>query len=115
MPMSEEPIPSKIADEIGARLAAVEQEHNVTILLAIESGSRAWGFPSPASDFDVRFVYVNPLEFYLSINPGRDVIELPIDGVFDIGGWDLQKALRLLIKPNPVIMEWIRSPITYRR
>ncbi|MEP3276511.1 MAG: nucleotidyltransferase domain-containing protein [Stappiaceae bacterium] len=99
-----------IEDEV----AKIEQEEDVSVLFAIESGSRAWGFPSPDSDYDVRFVYVRPLDWYLSITPGRDVIEKPITGELDISGWDLQKALGLLIKPNPVLLEWLSSPIRYR-
>jgi uncharacterized protein len=86
----------------------------VRILFAVESGSRAWGFPSPDSDYDVRFVYVRRAEWYLSLFEGRDVIELPLEGDLDINGWDLRKALRLLLKPNPVLLEWLRSPIVYR-
>lgn len=99
---------------IGERLDAVERDHDVRLLFAIESGSRAWGFPSPDSDYDVRFVYVHRPEWYLSIETRRDVIELPVEGDLDINGWDLRKALNLLIKPNPVLLEWLRSPIVYR-
>jgi len=87
--------------------------HNVKILFAVESGSRAWGFPSPDSDYDVRFVYVHPMDWYLSISRGRDVIELPISDDLDINGWDIRKALGLLLKPNPVMLEWLSSPIRY--
>ncbi|MEP3653614.1 MAG: nucleotidyltransferase domain-containing protein [Litorimonas sp.] len=96
-----------------SELRGIETTHDVRILFAIESGSRAWGFPSPDSDFDVRFVYARPAEWYLSLTPGRDVIELPIDGVLDINGWDIKKALTLLLKPNPVMLEWLSSPIHY--
>lgn len=99
--------------EIRERLKGIEDRNKVRILFAIESGSRAWGFPSPNSDYDVRFVYCHPVDWYLSIEPGRDVIELPIEGDWDINGWDLKKALRLLIKPNPVLLEWLSSPIRY--
>ncbi|MCB9948002.1 MAG: nucleotidyltransferase domain-containing protein [Rhodospirillaceae bacterium] len=95
------------------RLHAVEAECDVRILFAVESGSRAWGFPSPDSDYDVRFVYVHRLDWYLALTPGRDVIELPIRDDLDIGGWDLRKALTLLLKPNPVMLEWLSSPIRY--
>ncbi len=99
---------------IDARLDTVERDHEVRILLAVESGSRAWGFPSPDSDYDVRFLYVHSLEWYLSIERRRDVIELPIEGDLDINGWDMTKALALLCKPNPTLLEWIESPIVYR-
>ena len=99
---------------IAERLDAIEREHDVRLLFAIESGSRAWGFPSPDSDYDVRFVYAHRAEWYLSVDARRDVIELPIEDELDINGWELRKALNLLIKPNPVLLEWLRSPIVYR-
>jgi len=112
------PFEPSIGDEMRAdivdRLAAVESDFGVRILFAIESGSRAWGFPSPDSDYDVRFVYAHPTDWYLSLTPGRDVIELPIADDLDIGGWDLRKALKLLLRPNPVLLEWLSSPIRYR-
>ena len=95
------------------KLHELERSENVRILFAIESGSRAWGFPSPDSDYDARFVYARPVDWYLSISPGRDVIELPIEGDLDINGWDIKKALGLLIKPNPVLLEWLSSPTRY--
>jgi len=107
-------IPHDMRALIDNRLSGVESGERVRILFAVESGSRAWGFPSPDSDFDVRFVYVREPEWYLSIDARRDVIELPIEGDLDINGWDLKKALQLLIKPNPVLLEWLRSPVVYR-
>ena len=107
-------ISSEMRQAIDAALEAIEAEDNIRILFAIESGSRAWGFPSPDSDYDVRFVYARPLNWYLSLDPGRDVIERPINDDLDIGGWDLQKSLKLLLKPNPVLLEWLTSPIRYR-
>lgn len=103
-----------VRTEIERRLAVIESGHDVRILFAIESGSRAWGFPSPDSDYDVRFVYVHKRDWYLTLWPGRDVIETAIEGLYDINGWDLRKALTLLIKPNPVLHEWLASPICYR-
>lgn len=100
-------------NEIRKNLINIQIREKVTTLFAIESGSRAWGFPSPDSDYDVRFVYVRPRDWYLSIEPGRDVIELPIEGDMDINGWDLKKALGLLLKPNPVLLEWLSSPVKY--
>ena len=79
----------------------------------MESGSRAWGFASPDSDDDVRFIYVRPKVEYLRLDTVRDVIEVPINKVLDINGWDLQKALRLLYKSNPTLFEWFSSPIVY--
>lgn len=95
-------------------LDKIEKKHTVRIILAIESGSRAWGFPSNDSDYDVRFIYVNNPEWYLTIGNKRDVIELPVDQILDINGWDLKKALQLLRKSNSPLMEWLSSPIKYR-
>ena len=81
-------------DEIVERLLAIERSHNVRVLYAIESGSRAWGFASPNSDWDVRFIYVHPEEWYLTVHEQRDVIEIPIDGDLDISGWEVRKSLR---------------------
>ncbi|MEM9840872.1 MAG: nucleotidyltransferase domain-containing protein [Pseudomonadota bacterium] len=108
------PVSTAMRQEIEAVLGTIERDHDVEILFAIESGSRAWGFPSPDSDYDVRFVYRRPLDWYLSIEPGRDVIELPISGDLDVNGWDVQKALGLMLKANPVLLEWLSSPIKYR-
>lgn len=107
-------IAPEMRDAILAKLEQLESDEGVRILFAIESGSRAWGFPSPDSDYDARFVYARPVDWYLSIHPGRDVIELPIEGDLDINGWDIKKALGLLLKPNPVLLEWLSSPIRYR-
>ena len=95
-------------------LRDIEARHNVTVLFACESGSRGWGFASPDSDYDVRFIYVNRLPWYLTVTPGRDVIEVPISGDLDINGWDLRKALGLMRESNPTLLEWLRSPIVYR-
>lgn len=99
--------------QIKDRLRDIEREHQVTILLAVESGSRAWGFASTNSDWDVRFIYVRQLKDYLSIDEKRDVIELPIVDDLDINGWDLKKALQLLRKSNPPLLEWLQSPLIY--
>lgn len=99
---------------IQQELVRIEQEHNVRVLYAVESGSRAWGFASRDSDFDVRFIYLHPLEWYLSIGERRDVIECPISGQLDISGWDLRKALGLFRKSNPPLLEWLGSPIVYQ-
>jgi hypothetical protein len=99
---------------IDARLAAIQTEHAVDILLAVESGSRAWGFPSPDSDYDCRFLYLRPVAHYLTPWPRRDVIETPLEGELDVNGWDLGKALKLLIKGNAVVIEWLTSPMIYR-
>ena len=112
MPVSE--LSEAIRAEAGRRLDDIERTEGVRILAAIESGSRAWGFPSPDSDYDVRFLYVRPAADYLKLEPVRDVIERPIDGLWDINGWDLRKALQLFRKGNAVVIEWLRSPLVYR-
>ncbi len=94
-------------------LEKIENEFDVKICYAVESGSRAWGFPSNDSDYDVRFIYVHRKEWYLSIDQKRDVIELPINDLLDINGWELRKALRLFRKSNPPLMEWLHSGIVY--
>lgn len=99
---------------IKAKIRELEQAHSIHVLFACESGSRAWGFPSPDSDYDARFIYMHPKEWYLSIHEKRDVVELPVDKLLDINGWDLRKTLRLIHKHNAVIYEWIQSPIVYR-
>jgi len=98
---------------ITAELAKIQTEENIRILFAIESGSRAWGFHSPDSDYDVRFVYARPVEWHLGLGKKRDVVERPISGELDLSGWDVGKALGLALKSNAVIAEWLQSPITY--
>jgi len=99
---------------VDARLDGVEEEHGVRIVWAIESGSRAWGFPSPDSDYDCRFLYVRPVGDYLGLRARRDVIETPLDKVFDVNGWDMRKAFGLMVRGNATVGEWLRSPIVYR-
>ena len=101
-------------EKIQEQLRRIEEAENIKILFAVESGSRAWGFASPDSDYDVRFINIRRLEDYLRLNTIRDVIELPIDDALDINGWDLQKTLRLLHKSNPTLFEWFSSPIVYQ-
>ena len=104
-----------VQKEVLRRIKTAEQEHQVKVLFAIESGSRAWGFASPNSDYDVRFIYAHPRDWYLDINveSKRDVIEYPIVDEIDINGWDVRKALKLFWRSNPGIVEWINSPIVY--
>jgi uncharacterized protein len=102
-----------IQQRILHELKQIEQEEQVRILYACESGSRAWGFSSQDSDYDVRFLYIRPVEWYLSIFEKRDVIERPISDMLDINGWDLRKALGLFRKSNPPLLEWLQSPIQY--
>lgn len=99
--------------DIQVALRDVSEQNQVRVLYACESGSRAWGFASLDSDYDVRFFYVHPRDWYLSIDPGRDVIEAMLPGDLDFAGWDLRKTLGLLRKSNPALIEWLRSPIVY--
>jgi predicted nucleotidyltransferase len=96
-------------------LAELERSENIKILYACESGSRAWGFASPDSDFDVRFIYTRDVDHYLSIGEMPDVIGLPVNEVLDIGGWDIKKALKLFLKSNSPLYEWLQSPVVYRQ
>jgi predicted nucleotidyltransferase len=110
------PIDPDCRTEIVRRLAAAEVEHEVRIVYACESGSRAWGFASTDSDYDVRFLYVRPRDWYLSfdVERRRDVIEYPIVDEIDCSGWDLRKALYLFTRTNGALLEWLHSPIVYR-
>ena len=101
-------------ERILEKLNEIEKCENVRILHCVESGSRAWGFASPDSDYDVRFIYVRPKEYYLRLDKTRDVIEWQLDDTLDINGWDIQKVLTLLHKSNPTLFEWNSSPIVYR-
>ena len=101
--------------QVDAALAEVERCEGVRVLLAVESGSRAWGFASRDSDYDVRFIYARPLADYLAVTTPRDVIERPVDGLLDLGGWDVRKALGLAVRSNAVLLEWLASPVVYRR
>ena len=104
----------KMNDIIRQKLTEIEKQESIKIIFAVESGSRAWGFSSPDSDYDVRFIYVRPAEYYLKLERTRDVIEWQLDETLDINGWDFQKTLRLLHSSNPTLFEWSRSPIVYK-
>lgn len=104
----------KMNDIIRQKLTEIEKQESIKIIFAVESGSRAWGFSSPDSDYDVRFIYVRPTEHYLKLERKRDVIEWQLDETLDINGWDFQKTLRLLHSSNPTLFEWSRSPIVYK-
>lgn len=108
-------IPTETRAEIIRRISSAEREHGVRVLYAIESGSRAWGFESPNSDFDVRFIYAHPKDWYVAVDleEKRDVIEYEIFDEIDINGWDVRKALQLFRKSNPAFVEWLQSPIVY--
>lgn len=103
-----------MTETILKNLNRIEEIHNARILYAVESGSRAWGFASQNSDYDVRFIYIHQPDWYLSIREKRDVIEMPINDDLDISGWDIRKALGLFAKSNPPLLEWLGSPIVYQ-
>jgi predicted nucleotidyltransferase len=94
-------------------LERIQKQYDVRVLLAVESGSRAWGFASPDSDYDVRFIYAHRKDWYLSVFEQRDVIEEMLPGDLDVSGWDLRKTLRLFSKCNLALNEWLGSPIVY--
>ncbi|MBR5125653.1 MAG: nucleotidyltransferase domain-containing protein [Oscillospiraceae bacterium] len=103
-----------IRETILQKLEEIERREGVTILHAVESGSRAWGVESPDSDYDVRFIYIRPLEAYLQLQELRDVIEWELDDVMDINGWDLKKALIQFHRGNATLFEWANSPVVYK-
>lgn len=98
---------------IQTALAQLEAAHGIRILYACESGSRAWGFPSPDSDYDVRFIYCHPPAWYLTLDEGPDTLNFPVDDELDLAGWELRKALRLLRGSNASMFEWLQSPVVY--
>jgi len=102
-----------LKEKILAEIKKIEEQYEVKVCLAVESGSRAWGFPSKDSDYDVRFIYVHKKDWYLSIDQKREVIELPINDLLDINGWEIRKALKLFRKSNPPLLEWLHSGIVY--
>ena len=104
-----------VKEEIQEKLLEIEEKENVTILLAVESGSRAWGFASPDSDYDVRFVYVRKRDDYLRLEEYSDVIEWQLDDVLDINGWDLKKTLLQFHRGNATLFEWSNSPVIYKK
>src|SRR5438477_8449492 len=103
----------KLSLEIQDELQRIEKQFEVRILYAVESGSRAWGFESKDSDWDVRYIYIQKPEWYLSIDDKKDNREEILPNQIDVAGWDLRKALKLFRKSNPPMLEWLRSPIIY--
>ncbi|WP_395063919.1 DNA polymerase beta superfamily protein [Flavobacterium sp.] len=100
-------------EKILEKLKQIELEKGVEILYAVESGSRAWGFASPDSDYDIRFIYKHDIDYYLSLWEQTDVIEFMTKDDLDGSGWDLRKTVRLLAKSNPSLLEWLFSPVVY--
>lgn len=111
--MEHNSVSTAMRERVRQVLKEVEQQYGVKVLYACESGS--WGFASPDSDYDVRFLYVHPAEWYLRVDAPRDVIELPIDDTLDVCGWEWRKALGLLKRANPTLIEWLDSPIVYQQ
>lgn len=99
---------------IQQKLTEIEKTYGIKILYSCESGSRAWGFPSPDSDYDVRFIYSRPIEEYLTIQPKKDHLSFPINDELDIYGWDISKVLQLITKSNTTPFEWLQSPVIYK-
>ncbi len=104
---------ANVAAAIDERLGGVARDHGVAVPWAVESGSRAWGFPSPDSDYDCRFIFVRPMSAYAAPWRERDVVETPLDVVLDVNGWDLVKAVQLAVGGNVTVAEWLRSPLVY--
>lgn len=104
-----------IGNQIQGLLDKIESDNNVKIILAIESGSRAWGFPSIDSDYDIRFVYHQEKDWYLSPFEQPNVIDTVFIGELDAGGWDIGKCMQLMYKGNAALLEWLHSPIVYRQ
>lgn len=102
-----------IKETILNKLHEIEEKENVIILHAVESGSRAWGFASPDSDYDVRFIYVRKKNDYLRLEDTNDFIDWELNEVLDINGWDLKKVLKQIHKSNATVFEWANSPVVY--
>ena len=100
---------------IQTALHQLEARHDIRVLYACESGSRAWGFPSPDSDYDVRFLYVRPRSWYLTLDERPDTLSFPVDDELDLAGWDLRKTLKLLRGSNAALFEWLQSPVVYQQ
>jgi hypothetical protein len=107
-------INASVRTEIQGELLRIAEDNNIRILYACESGSRAWGFASPESDYDIRFIFLHPTSWYLSVLPQDDGMDLFIDKELDINGWDIRKVLRLMMKSNITAFEWLQSPIVYQ-
>lgn len=104
---------TEMNETVKSELEQLELKFDIKILLAVESGSRAWGFSSKDSDWDVRFIYIHKPEWYLSIDDKKDNIEVMLPGDLDFAGWELRKTLKLFRKSNPPLLEWLQSPILY--
>ncbi len=104
----------KMESLIQSKLKEIEEKNTIKVLHAVESGSRAWGFASPDSDYDVRFMYIRPLEYYLKLEETKDFLDWELNELLDINGWDITKALRQFHRSNATLFEWANSPIVYK-
>lgn len=111
--MKYEELKESVRDLILVKIKEIEEKEHVRVLHVVESGSRAWGFASPDSDYDVRFIYVRDRNFYLSLKDNKDFIDWELNEVLDINGWDLKKALQHFHKSNATLFEWSNSPVVY--
>lgn len=111
--MPESEVSEAIMSEVRRRLAILEDERQIRVLYACESGSRAWGFASTDSDYDVRFLFARPVEQYLKLRPPVDAFDEQIVDDFDFGAWDIRKTCELMRKSNPPLLEWLDSPFVY--
>lgn len=102
-----------VEDLVRMKIKEIEEKENIRVLHVIESGSRAWGFASPDSDYDVRFIYVRDKDFYLSLRENKDFIDWELNEILDINGWDIKKVLQHFHKSNAVVFEWSNSPVVY--
>ena len=96
------------------KLKEIEEKEQIKVLHAVESGSRAWGFASLDSDYDVRVLDIRPMRYYLELQPKKDFIEWELNETLDINGWDLSKTLQHFHKSNATLFEWANAPIVYK-
>ncbi|MBT34043.1 MAG: nucleotidyltransferase [Thalassobius sp.] len=106
-------ISEEIKIHVRNKIAELEQSYHIRIVYACESGSRAWGFASPDSDYDIRFIYTHPLKKYLSVGNYKAEMDFAVTNDIDLSGWELRKTLGLLFKSNATVFEWLQSPVVY--
>ncbi|MBK1879867.1 nucleotidyltransferase domain-containing protein [Pelagicoccus mobilis] len=99
--------------QIEDTIRQLEAERNIEVLFACESGSRAWGFASPDSDYDLRFIYAHQKDWHLQLQKRDDYIDLMLPNDLDLSGWELAKMLRLFATCNLALNEWLGSPVIY--
>ncbi len=108
-----DPAVDQVRPLVRSHLRRLEQERDLRVVFACESGSRAWGFASSNSDFDVRFIFVRPAAQYLRLRPPADAFDIHGENDLDLAGWDIRKAAELMRKSNSPLLEWLDSPIVY--